>query len=131
VNTWKKFEGGERMEYNGGKIEISDNVIKEIIFRAAVEYMKIEDNQREQKKLRKNIVIQRTPEDHLEITIKDVTAPYNTSLKKYAEELMEKIKETVERMTEMQVDSVNIQIGDISELGEESQESMENEEKEE
>ena len=113
------------MEYNGGKIEISDSVIKEIIFRAAVEYMKIEDDQKEKKKLRKNIVIQRTPEDHLEITIKDVAAPYNTSLKKYAEGLMKKIKETVERMTEMPVDSVNVQIGDIVETSEEVEEESE------
>ncbi len=108
------------MEYNGGKIEISDSVIKEIIFRAAVDYMKIEDNQKEKKKLKKNILIQRTPEDHLEITIKGISAPYNTSLKKYAEDLMFKVKDTVERMTEMAVDSVNIQIGDIVESTEET-----------
>ena len=113
------------MEYNGGKIEISDSVIKEIIFRAAVDYMKIEDNQKEKKRLRKNIVIQRTPEDHLEITIKDVAAPYNTSIKKYAEDLMIKVKETVERMTEMPVDSVNIHIGDIIESSKDIEQSYE------
>ncbi len=112
------------MEYNGGKIEISDNVIREIIFRAAVEYMKIEDNQREKKKLKKNIVIQRTPEDHLEITVRDITAPYNTSLKKFAEDLMLKVKETVERMTEMPVDSVNIHIGDIVESTQSNEEEI-------
>ncbi len=119
------------MEYNGGKIEISDNVIKEIIFRAAVEYMKIEDNQKEKKKLRKNIMIQRTPEDHLEITIKDVAAPYNTSIKKYAEDLMIKVKETVERMTEMPVDAVNIQIGDIIESTKDMEQMYEYQEEEE
>ncbi len=119
------------MEYNGGKIEISDSVIKEIIFRAAVEYMGIENDQKEQKKLRKNIVINRTPEDHLEITIKDVAAPYNTSLKKYAEGLMKKVKETVERMTEMVVESVNVQIGDIVEPEQREVEEIEEEEEKE
>ena len=118
------------MEYNGGKIEISDSVIKEIIFRTAVEYMGLENDQKEQKKLRKNIVINRTPEDHLEITIKDIAAPYNTSLKKFAEDLMKKVKETVERMTEMIVDSVNVQIGDIIEPEQHVEETEEEEEKE-
>ena len=119
------------MDYNGGKIEISDSVIKEIIFRAAVDYMNIEDDQKEKKRLKKNIVIQRTPEDHLEITIKDVAAPYNSSIKKYAEDLMLKVKETVERMTEMPVDAVNIHIGDIVESTKELEQEIEYKDEEE
>ncbi len=103
------------MEYHGGVIEISDNVLKEIAFRSVVEYMKLENNQKEQKKLKRIINIQRTPEDHVIITMKNLTVPYGEKIPEYIRGLMKKMKEDIERMTEMRVDAVNIQVDDVVE----------------
>ncbi len=128
------------MEYQGGTIEISDSVIKEIIFRSIVEYMDIGDNAKEQKKLRKNIGLQRTPEDHLIITLK-ISVPFKIKDKRnqipeYVGNLMKKLSEDVESMTEMKIESIKVKVEEIvekfeSESMEETQQEEEEEEKEE
>ncbi len=125
------------MEYQGGIIEISDNVLKEIVFRSVVEYMEIENNTKEQKKIRKNIGLQRTPEDSLIITLK-ISVPFKikdkrTQIPEYVGNLMKKVKEDIERMTEMKVESIKVKVEEIvetieEEFTEETEEGEENKE---
>jgi len=103
------------MEYHGGKIEISDNVLKEIVYRDLMEYMELQDDNKARKKLKKIVVIQRTPEDHVVVTIKSLKVPYGEKIPEYVKGLMEKIKEDVERMTELNVEAVNVQVEDVVE----------------
>ncbi len=109
------MKGARRMEYHGGTIEISDNVLREIAFRSVVEYMKLENNMKEQKRLRKIINVQRTPEDHIVVTLKNVAVPYGEKIPEYIRGLMKKVKDDLERMTEMRVETVNVQVDDVIE----------------
>ena len=123
------------MEYQGGIIEISDSVLKEIIFRSAVEYMELENSPKEQKKLKKNIGLQRTPEDSLIISLK-ISVPFKIKDKRnqipqYVGNLMKKIKEDVERMTEMKVETIKVKVEEIVEKFEYEGEGEGEEEREE
>ncbi len=122
------------MEYQGGIIEISDSVLKEIVFRSAVEYMDLENHPKEQKKLRKNIGLQRTPEDHLIITLK-IAVPFKIKDKRnqipeYVGNLMKKIKEDIERMTEMKIETIKVKVEEIVEKFEMGEEEEAEEEEE-
>ncbi len=103
------------MEYHGGKIEISDNVLKEIVYRDLMEYMELQDDPKTRKRLKKIVVIQRTPEDNVVVAIKSLKVPYGEKIPEYVKGLMEKIKEDIERMTELKVEAVNVQVEDVVE----------------
>jgi len=61
------------MEKGFGTIDISDNAIREIAFRSACSVLEITD-EKKQKKLKKSIDIERTPEDNIIVSMKDRSA---------------------------------------------------------
>ncbi len=104
------------MEYNGGQIEISDNVLKEIVFRNLADHLnvKVEDT-KTVKKLRKMIQISRTPEDHVVVNIKGLAVPYGERIPDFVGALIKRIKDDIERMTEIPVEAVNVEVADVVE----------------
>ena len=80
-----------------------------------MEYVKLQDDSRVRKKLKKIVVVQRTPEDHVVVNIRNFKVPYGEKITEYVKGLMEKIKEDIERMTELKVEAVNIQVEDVVE----------------
>ena len=104
------------VEYNGGSIEISDSVLKEIVYRNLSEILGINpEDSKAQKRLRKMINVTRTPEDHVIVNIKDLAVPYGEKITDFAKKIMERIKEDIERMTEIPVDAVNVEVTDVVE----------------
>ncbi|MEN3008469.1 Asp23/Gls24 family envelope stress response protein [Pseudothermotoga sp.] len=103
------------MEKGFGTIDISDNAIREIAFRSACSVLDLTD-ERKQKKLRKSIDVDRTPEDSIIVSMK-VTAPFGRPFIEIARKLMEQVKLDIERMTDQQVIAVNVVIDDVEESG--------------
>jgi len=58
-----------------GNITVSDNVVSEIAYRAMCSVYGVEPEDRDFKKYKKNISVERTPEDNIIINIK-VEVPY-------------------------------------------------------
>lgn len=101
------------MEKGFGTIDISDNAIREIAFRSACSVLDLSDEKR-QKKLRKSIDIDRTPEDSI-IVFMRIAVPFGKPFVEIARKLMEQVKFDIERMTDQQVVSVNVVIDDVEE----------------
>lgn len=113
------------MEKDYGTIDISDNVIREIAFRSACSVLEITD-EKKQKKLKKSIDIDRTPEDNVIVYMR-ISVPFGKPFIEIARKLMEQVKLDIERMTDQQVASVNVTIEDVeeSEVMEEEEETKE------
>jgi len=103
------------MEKGFGTIDISDNAIREIAFRSACSVLEITD-EKKQKKLKKSIDIERTPEDNIIVSMR-IAVPFGKSFVETGRKLMEQVKLDIERMTGQQVVSVNVTIEDVEELG--------------
>ncbi len=102
------------METKGmGSIDISDDAIKEIALRSVFSTLEIAD-EKKQKRIRKSIEIDRSPEDNVTINLK-ITVPFGKSLVEVAQKIMERVKMDIERMTELQVVAVNVTIEDVEE----------------
>lgn len=102
------------MEFEQGNINISDEVLKEIAFRSFLEFLEINPDEKEAKKLKKNIEIERTPEDSVIVYVKTV-APYGKSIVEFGKKIMKNISENIQRMTEISVTAVNVSIVDVVE----------------
>ncbi|KAF2958521.1 hypothetical protein AS159_02155 [Thermotoga sp. Ku-13t] len=101
------------MDKGFGTIDISDNAIREIAFKSACSVLEFTD-EKKQKKLRKSIDIERTPEDNIIVSMK-ISVPFGKPLTEIARKLMEQVKLDIERMTDLQVVSVNVTIEDVEE----------------
>ncbi|ABR30707.1 hypothetical protein SU69_04320 [Thermosipho melanesiensis] len=110
------------MEFEQGSINISDEVLKEIAFRSFIEILNPEE--KDVKKLKKNIEIERTPDDNVIVYVKTV-APYGQSLVEFGKKIMKNISENIQRMTELQVTAVNVSITDVVEKIETAQKEEE------
>jgi len=66
-----------------GNITISDNVISEIAYRSICSVYGVEPDDKEFKKLRKNISVERTPEDNVIINVK-LEAPYGENILEFS-----------------------------------------------
>ncbi|HOJ87562.1 MAG TPA: Asp23/Gls24 family envelope stress response protein [Pseudothermotoga sp.] len=112
------------METKGmGSIDISDNAIREIALRSVFSVLEITD-ERKQKKIRKSLEIDRSPEDNITINLK-IGLPFGKSLIEMGQKIMERVKMDIERMTELQVVAVNVTIEDIEEGEEQRTEEKE------
>jgi len=103
------------MEKGFGTIDISDNAIREIAFRSACSVLEIDD-EKKQKRLKKSIDVDRTPEDNIIVSMK-ITVPFGKPLIEIGRKLMEQVKLDIERMTDQQVVSVNVTIEDVEGSG--------------
>ncbi|SHH52808.1 Asp23/Gls24 family envelope stress response protein [Thermosipho atlanticus] len=115
------------MEFEQGNINISDEVLKEIAFRSFLEILEISPNEKETKKLKKSIEIERTPDDSVIVYVR-TAAPYGQSIVEFGKRIMKNITENIQRMTEIPVTAVNVTITDVVEKIEASQQEMEEEE---
>ncbi|MBB6062899.1 putative alkaline shock family protein YloU [Thermosipho japonicus] len=102
------------MDFEQGSINISDEVLKEIAFRSFLEVLELSADDKDAKKLKRNIEIERTPDDNVIVSVKTV-APYGKSLVEFGKKIMQNISENIQRMTELQVSAVNVSIVDVVE----------------
>ena len=109
-----------------GNIEISDSVIKEIAVRSVSEFLEISE-EKDIKKVKKNLSIQREPEGTIVVNLK-IDVPYGEPIPNYVSRLMEKLKNDIERMTELTVEAVNVTVEDIFEVEKEEKEEEETQE---
>ncbi|ANQ53688.1 MULTISPECIES: Asp23/Gls24 family envelope stress response protein [Thermosipho] len=100
------------MDFEQGSINISDDVLKEIAFRSFIEVLA--PDEKDVKKLKKSIEIERTPDDNVIVYVRTV-APYGQSLVEFGKKIMKNISENIQRMTELQVSAVNVTITDVVE----------------
>ena len=102
-----------------GNIEISDSVIKEIAVRSVSEFLEISE-EKSIKKVKKSLSIQREPEGSVVVNLK-IDVPYGEPIPDYVSKLMEKLKNDIERMTELTVEAVNVTVEDIFEVSREEE----------
>ncbi len=112
-----------------GNIEISDSVIKEIAVRSVSEFLEISD-EKDIKKVKKSLSIQREPEGSVVVNLK-IDVPYGEPIPDYVSKLMEKLKNDIERMTELTVEAVNVTVEDVFEVTKEEKEEVQGETAEE
>ncbi len=96
-----------------GKIDISDNAIKEIAVRGVCAVLEVTDERRI-KRIRKSLDIERSPEDNVIVNIR-LTLPFGKPLVGWGKNIMERVKFDIERMTDLQVLAVNVTVEDIEE----------------
>ncbi|ANE41386.1 hypothetical protein JM64_04905 [Fervidobacterium ngatamarikiense] len=97
-----------------GNITVSDNVISEIAYRSICSVYGVEPDDKDFKKLRKNISVERTPEDNVIINVK-LEAPYGENILEFSKNIMKTITENVSQMTEKVVEAVNVVVIGVSE----------------
>ncbi len=102
-----------------GNIEISDSVIKEIAVRSVSEFLEISE-EKSIKKVKKSLSVQREPEGSVVVNLK-IDVPYGEPIPDYVSKLMEKLKNDIERMTELTVEAVNVTVEDIFEVSKEEE----------
>ena len=102
-----------------GNIEISDSVIKEIAVRSVSEFLEISE-EKSIKKVKKSLSVQREPEGSVVVNLK-IDVPYGEPIPDYVSKLMEKLKNDIERMTELTVEAVNVTVEDIFEVSREEE----------
>jgi len=121
------MKGGIFMAEKGfGNIEISDSVIKEIAVRSVSEFLEISE-EKSIKKVKKSLSVQREPEGSVVVNLK-IDVPYGEPIPDYVSKLMEKLKNDIERMTELTVEAVNVTVEDIFEVSKEEEEQKVQEE---
>jgi len=97
-----------------GNITISDSVIIEIAYRAICSAYGIEPDDKDFKKQRKNINVERTPEDNIIINIK-LDVPYGENIVDFSRNVMKNVNENVSQMTDKVVEAVNVTVNSIFE----------------
>jgi len=112
-----------------GNIEISDSVIKEIAVRSVSEFLEISE-EKSIKKVKKSLSVQREPEGSVVVNLK-IDVPYGEPIPDYVSKLMEKLKNDIERMTELTVEAVNVTVEDIFEVPKEEEQEVQEETSEE
>jgi len=124
------MKGGIFMAEKGfGNIEISDSVIKEIAVRSVSEFLEISE-EKSIKKVKKSLSVQREPEGSVVVNLK-IDVPYGEPIPDYVSKLMEKLKNDIERMTELTVEAVNVTVEDIFEVPKEEEQEVQGETSEE
>lgn len=97
-----------------GNITISDSVIIEIAYRAICSAYGVEPDDKDFKKQRKNINVERTPEDNIIINIK-LEVPYGENIVDFSKNVMKNVTENVSQMTDKIVEAVNITVNNVFE----------------
>ncbi|MFN3691964.1 MAG: Asp23/Gls24 family envelope stress response protein [Fervidobacterium sp.] len=97
-----------------GNITVSDNVITEIAYRSICNIYGVDQNNKEFKRQRKNISIERTPEDNVVINLK-LEIPYGENIIEFCKNIMKSVSENVTQMTDKVVEAVNVTVVNIFE----------------
>lgn len=97
-----------------GNITVSDNVIIEIAYRTICSTYGVEPDDKDFKKQRKNISVERTPEDNIIINIK-LDVPYGENIVDFSKNIMKNVSENVSQMTDKVVEAVNVTVNSIFE----------------
>lgn len=97
-----------------GNITISDNVISEIAFRALCQAYSVDPDNKEFKKFKKNISVDRTPQDNVIVNIK-LEVPYGENIVSFSKQVMKLVSENISQMTDKVVEAVNVTVVNILE----------------
>jgi len=96
-----------------GNVTVSDSVITEIAFRSICSVYGVEPENKDVKKFRKNIAVERTPEDNVIINVK-LEVPYGENILEFSRNIMKSIADNISQMTEKVVEAVNITVVGVS-----------------
>ncbi|MGC8902219.1 MAG: Asp23/Gls24 family envelope stress response protein [Fervidobacterium sp.] len=100
-----------------GNITVADNVIIEITYRSLCSVYNVQPDDKEFKKQKKNISVERTPEDNVIIKVK-LEVPYGENILEFSKNVMKVISENVVQMTDKVVESVNVTVVNVFEKAE-------------
>ncbi|ABS59962.1 MULTISPECIES: Asp23/Gls24 family envelope stress response protein [Fervidobacterium] len=102
-----------------GNITVADNVIVEIAYRALCSVYNVPLEDKEFKKQKKNITVERTPQDNVIINVK-LEVPYGENILEFSKSVMKAISENVSQMTDKIVEAVNVSVLNVFEKSEEN-----------
>lgn len=97
-----------------GNITISDSVISEIAFRALCQVYAVEPENKEFKRFRRNISVDRTPQDNVVVNIK-LEVPYGENIVEFSKRVMKVVSENIAQMTDKVVEAVNVVVVNVLE----------------
>ncbi len=125
-----EHEDMENFQGEHGKIEISDQVINNVVVLtlAKAEGKEISQKSREYRYYRKQVTIDRPDENSVSISVK-VRVTYGDKIPEVTQKIQQEITREVESITGLRVISVNVYVEDV--ISPQSKEEQEYEEKEE
>lgn len=114
-----------------GTISISENVLKDMVYKTVEKYLKEEKifNEKIQKDLQKSIKVSVNDDTSVSIYLK-IPAKYGENIVEYSKRAQKKIKDELEKLAQVYVSNIDITIETISkpeEIEEEFEEFMEEE----
>lgn len=114
-----------------GTISISENVLKDMVYKTVEKYLKEEKifNEKIQKDIQKSIKVSVNDDTSVSIYLK-IPAKYGENIVEYSKRAQKKIKEELEKLAQVYVSNIDITIETISkpeEIEEEFEEFMEEE----
>ncbi|MBL5980749.1 hypothetical protein NAAC61_00750 [Petrotoga sp. 8T1HF07.NaAc.6.1] len=119
-------------ENDFGEISISENVLKDLVFKSVEGYLKEQKvyNEKIQKELQKSIKITINDDASVSISLK-VPAKYGQNIVEFSKNIQKAIKDDLERIAEVYVSNIDVSIENLvkpEELEEEYEEMEETEE---
>jgi len=123
-------------ENDFGEISISENVLKDLVFKSVEGYLKEQKvyNEKIQKELQKSIKITINDDSSISVSLK-VPAKYGENIVEFSKNIQKAVKDDLEKIAEVYVSSIDVSIENLvkpEELEEEYQEieeeTLENEE---
>lgn len=127
----KKEVGGmpltEQNDY--GTISISENVLKDMVYKTVEKYLKEERifNEKIQKETQKSVKVSVNDDTSVSVSLK-IPAKYGENIVEYSKRVQRKIKEELEKLAQVYVSNIDITIETIAkpeEIEEEYEEFME------
>ncbi|KUK82835.1 MAG: Uncharacterized protein XD96_0646 [Petrotoga mobilis] len=122
-------------ENDFGEISISENVLKDLVFKSVEDYMKEQKvyNEKIQKDLQKSIKITINDDSSVSVSLK-VPAKYGENIVEFSKNIQKAVKDDLERIAEVYISNIDISIEnlvkpeELEEYEEIEEETLENEE---
>ncbi|PNR96537.1 Asp23/Gls24 family envelope stress response protein [Petrotoga olearia] len=122
-------------ENDFGEISISENVLKDLVFKSVEGYMKEQKvyNEKIQKDLQKSIKITINDDSSVSVSLK-VPAKYGENIVEFSKNIQKAVKDDLERIAEVYISNIDVSIEnlvkpeELEEYEEIEEETLENEE---
>lgn len=122
-------------ENDFGEISISENVLKDLVFKSVEDYMKEQKvyNEKIQKDLQKSIKITINDDSSVSVSLK-VPAKYGENIVEFSKNIQKAVKDDLEKIAEVYISNIDISIEnlvkpeELEEYEEIEEETLENEE---
>ncbi|KUK15429.1 MAG: Uncharacterized protein XD53_1145 [Petrotoga mobilis] len=122
-------------ENDFGEISISENVLKDLVFKSVEDYMKEQKvyNEKIQKDLQKSIKITINDDSSVSVSLK-VPAKYGENIVEFSKNIQKAVKDDLEKIAEVYISNIDISIEnlvkpeELEEYEEMEEETLENEE---